>query len=138
MRAFLALLEREFETLRSQQLDAMFALAEEKNVACRRLDQLSLRRTQALATAGVAADRLTIADYMRQHSREACAAWDELIELAGRARELNRRNGSIIATQLQHNQQALAVLLSATDQAALYSADGQTRASSSARHLGSA
>jgi flagella synthesis protein FlgN len=68
----------------------------------------------------------------------AQAAWSALLQLAGQARDLNALNGKLIAERLRHNQQALAILLAAGDQAALYGPDGQTRLAGSGRPLGSA
>lgn len=138
LRAFLDILEREYEALQGQQFDALFGLAEEKNVACTGLGKLSMQRSQALAAAGVAPGRVACDAYMQLPSSGTAAAWADLIALTSRARELNQRSGTLISAQLQHNQQALAVLLSAADQAALYGADGQSHAAPSARHFGSA
>jgi flagellar biosynthesis protein FlgN len=59
------------------------------------------------------------------------------MELARRAHSLNQENGALIRTRMQHNQQALSVLLAAPDQAGLYGPDGQTWGGPGKRHLGS-
>lgn len=63
--------------------------------------------------------------------------WQALLALAARARALNETNGRLIAERLAHNRQALAVLLAAADQAALYGPDGQPRPLGGGRSLGS-
>jgi flagella synthesis protein FlgN len=65
-------------------------------------------------------------------------SWTKLLILATEARELNQINGQLIALHMQNNQQALAVLMAAANQAMTYGPDGQQRGSGSGRSLGSA
>jgi flagellar biosynthesis/type III secretory pathway chaperone len=57
--------------------------------------------------------------------------------MAEKARALNQTNGKLIATRLASNQQALATLMAAANQAALYGPDGQARPLGGGRSLGS-
>jgi flagella synthesis protein FlgN len=65
-------------------------------------------------------------------------AWNRLRALAAEARSLNDTNGRLIGIHLENNQQALAVLLSAANQAATYGPDGQQKPGGGGRSLGSA
>lgn len=139
LRAFLDLLEREQDVLIRGDAERLLPLAAEKNACFSQLAGLSARRNEALAQLGYSADRPGMEAWLASR-RDLAAAhhrWQELLERLARARDLNRTNGTLIATRLQHNQQALQALLCAANQASLYGPDGQARPSGSGRHLGS-
>ena len=71
-------------------------------------------------------------------SPENLKAWDEVVALAGEAKERNRVNGQLITERLQNNQQALTTLLAAAEHPQIYGPDGQSRPTASSRNLGSA
>lgn len=139
LRDFISLLEREQDVLVRGDAEHLLPLAAEKNECFARLATLGGRRNQALAQAGFAADRAGIESWLAGRSDLLAARrrWQELLERLGHARDLNRTNGTLIATRLQHNQQALQALLSAANQASLYGPDGQARPAGGGRHLGS-
>mgnify|MGYP000591356288 CR=1 FL=1 len=62
----------------------------------------------------------------------------ELMALAREAHDLNQGNGLLIRAQMKSSKQALAVLMSAAEQASTYGPDGQAMARTSSRSLGSA
>jgi len=139
LRAFLALLERERQALSASDAEPLMAICAEKNQASDRLHAIGLRRSEWLANQGygrgraaVSAWLATLPSHVPQH-----AAWQQLMGLATRARNLNEESGALIRTRMQHSQQALAVLLAASDRAALYGPDGQTLGAPGKRHLGS-
>lgn len=101
-----------------------------------------LRREQAALTAGdidalapLVAEKTALAEQLNRISAAEAAL---LRGLASEARSLNETNGKLIALRLQHNQQALNVLLSAADAVATYGPDGQQRSGVGSRILGSA
>ena len=101
-----------------------------------------LRREQAALTAGdidalapLIAEKTALAEQLNRISAAEAAL---LRGLASEARSLNETNGKLIALRLQHNQQALNVLLSAADAVATYGPDGQQRSGVGSRILGSA
>jgi flagella synthesis protein FlgN len=139
LESFIALLGREQALLAAGTSEGLTALAADKSQAAVELGQLAAARDQELARmhlptgrAGMDAWTLTDAGAASQ------AMWDRLLALAAEARALNVSNGRVIALQLQHNQQALSVLMAAADQTATYGPDGQPRPGVGGRSLGSA
>lgn len=101
-----------------------------------------LRREQAALTAGdidalapLIAEKTALAE---QLNRISAAEATPLRDLASEARSLNETNGKLIALRLQHNQQALNVLMSAADAVATYGPDGQQCSAVGSRILGKA
>lgn len=139
LRAFLDLLESEQRALLDGSADHLLPIADEKNRASAQLSRLALNRAQWLAARGFGSGPAALAAWLNQLAAEAPqrAAWQLLLDLATRAHALNLENGALIRSRMQHNQQALAVLLAASDQATLYGPDGQTFAGPGKRHLGS-
>jgi flagella synthesis protein FlgN len=137
VRRFIAALEHEQQFLIDGDIDGLLPLAEEKNQLAKQLSALAERRQQALTAIGNTPP--TMAAWLATLSDPAPgAAWQTLLDLAAQARELNSLNGKLIAERMRHNQQSLAILLAAGDNAALYGPDGQTRTAGGGRALGSA
>ena len=136
LRRFIDLLEREQSFLTQGDLNPLLSIAEEKSAAAERLGQLSAKREGQLAAEGCAGD---MGAWLAKPGRQTLAKpWQTVIDLAGKAKHLNETNGKLIALRFQHNQQALATLLAAADQAMTYGPDGQQRAPGGGRTLGSA
>lgn len=138
LRGFLQLLEQEHAALVAGKADALLPLAEEKNRASAQLARLALHRAQAFAALGLGSGAAAVRAWLGRLSPRAPqrSAWQEMMALAARARDLNQACGELIRTQLQSNKQTLAVLLSASDQATLYGPDGQAFSGHGKRHLG--
>ena len=139
LQSFIELLRREQTLLAGGTTEGLTDLAAEKSTAAVELGRLSAARDGELACihlpsgrAGMDAWTLTDAGAPSQRN------WDRLLLLAAEARALNESNGKLIALQLQHNQQALSVLMAAADQTSTYGPDGQPRAAPGGRSLGSA
>jgi flagellar biosynthesis protein FlgN len=139
LQSFIELLRREQELLASGATDGLTNLAAAKSAAALELGRLAAARDAELARchlptgrAGMDAWTLTNAGVPSQSN------WDQLLRFAAEARALNEANGKMIALQLQHNQQALSVLMAAADQTSTYGPDGQPRAGTGGRSLGSA
>lgn len=129
-RQFLEILEREQEVLVQGQVDTLTDIAQKKSGKVLELAQLAEARNRFLAGNGLPPDQAGVSAWLgalgnAPEAQEARRAWDELVAVAKAARQLNETNGAMIELQLQHNQQALAVLMSAANQAALYGPDGQ-------------
>lgn len=139
LRAFLSLLEREREALNSSDAEPLTAICAEKNKAADRLHASGLRRTEWLANECKGTGREAVSAWLASLAPHAPQrkAWQQLIELAKRARKLNEESGALIRARMQHGQQALAVLLAASDRAALYGPNGHTLGAPAKRHLGS-
>ena len=137
---FVQLLETEQEALAAGEIDRLLPLAEQKNLSAGRLADMARQRNQALGAAALAADRVGMDAWLARHPGAAAVRrdWERLLGAAARARNLNELNGRLIAERVRHNQQALAALMAAGEQAALYGPDGQQRISGAGSTLGRA
>ncbi len=141
LRSFVTLLKTEQATLVEGNADGLAALIETKSGLAAHLTDSAQRREAALAAAQMPAGRAGMEAWLAALPANATATkeWHELLALAAEARSLNELNGKLIGTRLQHNQQALAALMSATERAMTYGPDGQTLARpGGGRMLGSA
>lgn len=139
MESFVALLRREQALLGENAVDSLQALVAEKSAAAEELLNLSEARERLLPGLGLSAGRAGMEAWLATPAGTAGQPlWKQLLALAAEARELNQINGQLIALHMQNNQQALAVLMAAANQAMTYGPDGQQRGSGSGRSLGSA
>ncbi|MBL8393757.1 MAG: flagellar protein FlgN [Candidatus Accumulibacter sp.] len=127
VRSFVELLEQEQQMLIDGSVDQMMELLPRKNLLGTRLTEFADQRSQVLAAAGLSADRVGLDAWFASHTEETGTrtAWSVLLSLARQARELNRVNGEVIELRMQHNSQALDVLLGTTGALGLYGPDGQ-------------
>ena len=134
---FLALLERVEGMLVNGDTDALLALTQKKNDCYRQLQRLHADRGLLLGRLGRTPGDASIRELCSALPR-VLARWDEVLGLAGKARDRNEINGKLILERMAHNQAALSALLAAADHPQLYDADGHTRATGGGRILGSA
>ncbi len=137
MQGFVALLQREEALLVASQIDALATLADEKTALYRALQRLSDERIVMFSRLGAKVSNENIRIVLA-NAPEALAAWDEVVALAGEAKERNRVNGQLITERLQNNQQALSTLLAAAEHPQIYGPDGQSRPTAASRNFGSA
>ena len=121
---FVAILQREQDALSSGDADRLPALSAEKSVLVEELIDLAETRNSQLQREGFAADRNGLSAWANAAGPMAVRARDHLLELAARARELNRLNGELIAMRLTHTQAALAALALNGREANVYGRDG--------------
>ena len=138
LESFVVLLQREQELLASGATELLTALSAEKSGTTRELSNLAAARDGELARLGHLQGRAGMDAWATGADSNGRDNWLRLLDLAARARALNEANGKLIALQLQHNQQALNVLMAAVDQAVTYGPDGQQKPSGGGRSLGSA
>lgn len=136
LRQFIDLLRSEQSLLSQGKLDALPSVAEKKSAFAGRLGGLSRKREELLA-AEACAGRMD-AWLAKPGNGGRKDAWQQVLALAAEAKNLNETNGKLIALRFQHNQQALAVLMAAANQAMTYGPDGQQRPPGGGRNLGSA
>lgn len=142
----LAALESLLDFLRQEQAllvagssDGLTALAEKKSVAVLELGNLAAARDRALERLHLPTGRAGMDAWTLSSTGAASRThWNRLLQLTAEARALNEANGQAIAVHMQHNKQALAVLMAAADKTATYGPDGQPRPAGSGRSLGSA
>jgi len=139
---FVELLESEQETLLQGDIDRLAALAQLKSERLVQLAQLAEKRNSHLVANSLPADTRGMEQCLKASATEAPSArgeWNRLLDLAKTAQQLNQSNGLMIQQRLGNNQQALAVLQAAANQAnqaSLYGPDGQTRTTGTGRPLG--
>lgn len=126
--------------LGSGDIDGLLALVDRKLALAARLDDAATRRNNELAKAGFEAGREGMLSWLSTlpATDDNQERWRELLAAAREARDINETNGKLIASRLQGNQQALAILTAAADQAATYGPDGHTKTATGGRPLGAA
>jgi len=136
---FLELLRTEQAALAARDIEALLQIGPSKSERIAALNDLARRRTAFLSSQAFSADRNGMAQWLLgQGGSDAAtlsALWQGLLDTAARAQALNRENGVLIETRLQHNQQLLSALASGA-QPSLYGPDGQTRMGGPGRNLG--
>jgi flagella synthesis protein FlgN len=137
---FVNILHREQQALVAANAEVLLPLTTEKNTAANRLAGLANQRSLALAACGLPANGIGMSQWLKKHPiKEATSLWAEFLTLAQEARTINELNGKLIQDRMSHNQKALIALTAASENAAIYGPDGQTRFTpGSGRSLGSA
>lgn len=140
LRNFVAILQQEQQTLVSGDLDRLSELVKDKTDLASQLGQYADQRTRMLTAAALSPDRAGMEKWLARlaPADPAHSAWKNLVALSTEAQALNESNGKLIAMRMQHNQQALNVLLTASNQATVYGPDGQTKSAGGGRLFGAA
>lgn len=134
-KALLQLLKQEQEHLIKADLDGVTVVAEEKAKTVARMTELALQRHRSLAAAGFEASEAGMQNWIRKADAAAGKSWNELLDIAREAKELNRTNGLLIGQHMARNQNALNVLQGTPQGASLYGPDGQATSKSTSRTL---
>jgi flagellar biosynthesis protein FlgN len=138
LRAFVTLLETEQQTLLSGQSDPLLALADSKVQAVHELNNLAQARNNDLLAFGAETGSSGLETWLQENAAGSLPVWYDIRQLAMRAQQLNHTNGELIRIKLRHNQQALAALHNAANNAnGLYGPDGQPHLPTPGRTLGS-
>lgn len=127
--AFIEILRKEENALVKGKIEKIDYLASDKSRLIDELIQLDDHRNEYLQKQGLSLEKSSINAWLtEQHSgqSEIKILWNELLDLAKTAQQLNHSNGLIISTQLQHNQRAFAALHCAAGNVSLYGPKGQT------------
>jgi len=133
----LELLSEEQTCLLKAHVEKLAALGGEKSNLVARMSELALRRHAALGAIGFAASEAGMQVWLQnpQASQAAGKTWNELLDVAAKAKELNRVNGLLIGQHLARTQQALNVLQGNQPAGTIYGRNGQTTATASTRRL---
>ncbi|NEX62672.1 flagella synthesis protein FlgN [Noviherbaspirillum galbum] len=133
----ISLLEQEQELLVKSQVEELASLTMEKAKAIAAMSELANQRYQALAQAGFESNESGMKAWVaRPDAGDASRAWQALLDIAARAKELNRLNGKLINQQMARNQQALTALTASQAAGTMYGPKGQATTGPSSRHLG--
>lgn len=141
LQVFIAILEEEQKLLISANADAIVPLLDRKTALIAELGAAGQNREAALLALGVSNTREAFDLYFASASPELQTHWQQLMAMAQAANQLNSTNGTLINTRLQHNQQALAILMNAAgvgSEVPTYGPDGHQKHGSGTRTLGSA
>ena len=140
LQGFCEALAAERAVLEKGQADQLPPIVENKSKLATRLGQLLTERERALTQLGLGDGRAGMEAWLAQRPQDSKARdkWQLLLTLAEEARKLQAVNGKLISLQLQHTQQALAALMSASGRPLTYGPDGQQRVGGGGRALGSA
>lgn len=135
----LELLSEEQSCLIKADVEKLAVLSEEKTRLVARMSELALRRHAALGAMGFPASEAGMQIWLQAPQQEASQAasktWNELLDIAAKAKELNRVNGLLIGQHLARNQQALNVLQGNQPAGPIYGRNGQTTSTASTRRL---
>lgn len=125
---FVELLALEQTALANGETDGLPGFAAQKNTLAAHLNRLAEERSRLLAQKGFSPDKSGIEAWCARHAgaKNEIQLWSDILELATRARELNRLNGVLIKTRMQHNAKALEILLGESNALRLYGPDGQS------------
>ena len=129
LRAFIEILKEEENALVEGRIEKVDLLASDKSRLIEELIKLDGHRNEYLQKQGLILEKNSINAWLtKQHSdqSEVKILWDELLDLAKIAQQLNHSNGLVITTQLQHNQRAFSALHCAAGNVSLYGPQGQT------------
>ncbi|RJG01184.1 flagella synthesis protein FlgN [Noviherbaspirillum sedimenti] len=135
-RMLLDLLKQEQTQLIAADIDALTALTEEKTRLVARMSELATGRHQALAAAGFTATEQGMQAWLDSlQAATVRQSWQELLDLARAAKDINRSNGLLIGKHLARNQGALNVLKGGAQGQALYGPNGQSAVRTTVRGL---
>jgi len=135
-RDFIGLLQREQRTLQQANISALITLANEKTHRMQLLIQMADMRNHWLAALCHPGGRSGMEQVLPNYPA-VTGVWKELLQLSEVAAQLNKINGVLVDQRLRYNQQALAVLQTATSRNSdLYGADGQPQPFAGGRRLG--
>jgi flagella synthesis protein FlgN len=129
----------EQEILRRGDADKLPPLSDKKSALAERLGALLKSRESALVQGGHTGNREGMELWLgASHPNPLRDQWSRLLQLATTARAQQEVNGKLIAIQMQHTQQALTALMTASGRPLTYGPDGQQRLGGGGRNLGSA
>jgi flagella synthesis protein FlgN len=123
--AFIALLEREQAALMENRGDALPELSEQKTADALKLSKLADTRRELLNPTIPNQNAEAVASWLGTHSPAELPAWQDIVALMQRAKQLNQVNGELIQMKLRRNQQTLTVLSNAVNKAGVYGRNGQ-------------
>ena len=130
--AFIEILKKEENALIEGKIEDIDYLASDKSRLIEELIQFDEDRNEYLKKQGLILEKNSIDNWLteltKQHSSlsEIKILWNELLNLAKIAQQLNYSNGLMISSQLQHNQRAFAALHCAAGNVSLSGPKGQT------------
>ncbi len=128
IKTFNEILQKEQSTLVNGNIEGLDYLASEKKRLIVQLTNLNEQRNQFLSSRGLVTDAEGMKKLFATDNSysEPNKIWHDLLELVAVTNQLNKTNGTIINTRLQHTQRSLTALQCAAGNFSLYGSKGQT------------
>lgn len=126
IKAFNEILQKEQCALIKGDIEDLDFLASEKQRLIEQLTKISAQRKHFLTYRGLKADTEGMKKLLSTEGSyfELNKKWNELLELVAITNQLNKTNGTIISTRLQHTQRSLTALQCAAGNISLYGPQG--------------
>lgn len=137
-RNFIDILRHEQAALQQPGASLLLSIANEKAHQAQQLAQLADARNYWLRKLGYTQDHIGMERGLRD-CPAAADVWEELLQLAETASQLNKINGVLVGQRLRYTQQAISVLQASTHggpNTSLYCSDGQPQPLFGGRQLG--
>ncbi len=137
---FVGLLKDEQEALKRANAAALPEIGAAKAELVEQLNSLEAERRSALGITGDEKTRVAMTEWLAKHPKELTAAvnWENLLNLAREAKQLQEINGRLVDIHLQQTSEALAVLTRQSERQTLYGSNGQAAQISGSRIVDSA
>ena len=134
-RGLLQLLKREQDCLMQANVNELQQLTLEKTELVTKMANLGQSRLTALSKCGLEAREESMETWIRSYpqTHPVQHAWQELLDLAKNAKELNRVNGLLIGQHMARNQTMLNTLRGNTQAGTMYGPDGQANSPAASR-----
>jgi flagellar biosynthesis protein FlgN len=131
------LFQQEHQILSSNELDKLEALSRRKLKTLQALENAEHERGNWLQAAGWdrGGNAMVQLLSLQAPGSKADSAWRELLKLASDAKALNQRNGALVQSKMNLNEQYLQILVNAGNRLAVYGADGKTLTPTGSRPL---
>ena len=127
LQVFTDILKKEEDVLTQGKIDDLDFLASDKARLVEKLKALGEQRSEYLLSQDLSSDSIGMDKWLtnHDHNSQVTALWNEILQLAQVAKQLNHTNGLIISSHLEHNQRAFSALQSAAGNISLYGPNGQ-------------
>lgn len=133
----LQVLKQEQALLIEADIDQLAAVTEQKSKLVTHMAELASKRHKALGAAGFEPRESGMQPWLASSATPSAStkSWNDLLELARAAKELNRTNGVLINRQMARNQDALGALQGNRQGGNLYGPNGQSTTKTTTRGL---
>lgn len=137
---FVALLKEEQEALKQADAAGLPEISAAKIDLVKQLNSLEAERRLALNIADDEKTRAAMTEWLAKHPEEEAAAvnWENLLNLASEAKQLQELNVRLVDMHLQQTSEALVALTRQSEKHTLYGSNGQTAQITGSRIVDSA
>ena len=132
-----ALLDAEFAAITDKDFTTFEQTVNEKSMTVEQLDLLEQERIALVESAGFETEPQKFSAFLEwcDPSANITPRWEQLLELAGKCSEQNRRNRHLIELCSRNTRETLRILRGEDEQPDLYQADGDTGSGHGQRSL---